>query len=302
MKFLLLGRNGQVGFELRRALAPLGEVAAFDFPACDLTVPDSIRGIINAVAPQVIINAAAYTAVDTAESSPQLARAINAVAPGIIGAEAKKIGARVVHYSTDYVYDGTKTTPYLEGDVTNPLGVYGLTKRDGDVALVESGADHFIFRTSWVFGAHGANFVKTVLRLGAEREKLNVVADQIGAPTSAALLADTTALALAQLRWRDAADVPSGVYHLAAGGETSWHGFAQAILQGAVSRRLTLKLKREAVHAIATSEYPLPAKRPMNSRLDTTRFRKTFGLTLPHWQAGLDHVLDQMIEGAAKAP
>jgi dTDP-4-dehydrorhamnose reductase len=295
MKFLLLGRNGQVGFELRRALAPLGEVAAFDFPACDLTVPDSIRGIINAVAPQVIINAAAYTAVDTAEASPQLARAINAVAPGIIGAEAKKIGARVIHYSTDYVYDGTKTTPYLESDESHPLGVYGLTKRDGDVALMESGAEYFIFRTSWVFGAHGANFVKTVLRLGAERDKLNVVADQFGAPTSAALLADATAQVLAQLRWRAPADAPSGIYHLTAAGETSWHGFAQAILRGGVSRRLTLKLKPEAVRAITTGEYPLPARRPTNSRLDTNRFRSTFGLTLPHWQSGLDHVLDQLI-------
>lgn len=295
MKFLLLGRNGQVGFELRRALAPLGEVAAFDYPACDLTVPDSIRGIIQAVAPQVIINAAAYTAVDTAESSPQLARAINALAPGIIGAEAKKIGARVIHYSTDYVYDGTKTTPYLESDETQPLGVYGLTKRDGDVALAESGAEHFIFRTSWVFGAHGANFVKTVLRLGAERDKLNVVADQFGAPTSAALLADATAQVLAQLRWRDPAATPSGIYNLTAANETSWHGFAQAILRGGVSRRLTLKLKPEAVRAIPTSEYPLPARRPANSRLDTTRFRTTFGLTLPHWQVGLDHVLDQLI-------
>jgi len=295
MKFLLLGRNGQVGFELRRALAPLGEVAAFDFPACDLTVPDSIRGIINAVAPQVIINAAAYTAVDTAEASPQLARAINALAPGIIGAEAKKIGARVIHYSTDYVYDGTKTTPYLESDLTNPLGIYGLTKRDGDEALIASGAEHFIFRTSWVFGAHGANFVKTVLRLGAERDKLNVVADQFGAPTSAALLADATAQVLAQLRWRTPADVPSGIHHLTAAGETSWHGFAQAILRGGVSRRLTLKLKPEAVRAIPTSEYPLPARRPASSRLDTSRFRTTFGLTLPHWQSGLDHVLDQLI-------
>jgi dTDP-4-dehydrorhamnose reductase len=295
MKFLLLGRNGQVGFELRRALAPLGEVAAFDFPACDLTVPDSIRGIINAVAPQVIINAAAYTAVDTAEASPQLARAINAVAPGIIGTEAKKIGARVIHYSTDYVYDGTKTTPYLETDLANPLGVYGLTKRDGDEALIASGAEHFIFRTSWVFGAHGANFVKTVLRLGAERDRLNVVADQFGAPTSAALLADATAQVLAQLRWRTPGDATSGSYHLTAAGETSWHGFAQAILRGGASRRLTLKLRPEAVRAITTSEYPLPARRPANSRLDTTRFRTTFGLTLPHWQSGLDHVLDQLI-------
>ncbi|MDR2001186.1 MAG: NAD(P)-dependent oxidoreductase, partial [Zoogloeaceae bacterium] len=180
MKFLLFGSNGQVGFELRRSLATLGEVVAFDYPACDFLVPDSIRGVINAVAPQVIVNAAAYTAVDAAEANPESARAINAIAPGIIGAEAKKLGARVIHYSTDYVYGGSKAAPWLETDETNPLGVYGLTKRDGDAALAASGADYLIFRTSWVFGAYGANFVKTVLRLGAERDKLNVVADQIG--------------------------------------------------------------------------------------------------------------------------
>jgi dTDP-4-dehydrorhamnose reductase len=296
MKFLLFGRHGQVGFELRRALAPLGEVVAFDYPACDLANADSIRGVIAATKPEVIINAAAYTAVDKAESEPELARAINAVAPGIIGAEAKKIGARVIHFSTDYVYDGSKTTPYLESDATSPLGVYGATKRDGDEELAASGAEHFIFRTSWVFGAHGANFVKTVLRLAAERDKLNIVADQFGAPTSAALLADVTAQVLGQLRYRNPADTPSGIYHLVAGGETSWHGFAQAIIRGGVARRLSFRLAPEDVRAIATSEYPLPAKRPMNSRLDTTRVRKTFNLVLPPWQAGLDHVLDLIIK------
>jgi dTDP-4-dehydrorhamnose reductase len=295
MKILLIGKSGQVGFELRRALAPLGEIVAFDYPACDLSVPDSIRGVIAAVAPQVIINAAAYTAVDNAESKPDLARAINAVAPGIIGEAAKQSGARVIHYSTDYVFDGTKADAYREDDTTNPLCVYGLTKRDGDLALAASGAEHFIFRTSWVFGAHGNNFVKTVLRLAAERDKLNVVADQFGAPTSAALLADVTAQVLGQLHWRQAAAAPSGVYNVVANGETSWHRFAQAILRGGVSRRLTLQLKPEAVRAITTGEYPLPAKRPANSRLDTTRLRQTFGLTLPPWQAGLDYVLDQII-------
>jgi dTDP-4-dehydrorhamnose reductase len=293
VKFLLFGKNGQVGFELCRSLAPLGEVAAFDSPACDLAQPDSIRDIIRAVAPQVIVNAAAYTAVDAAEAKPELARAINADAPGLIGVEAKKLGARVIHYSTDYVYDGCKTAPYLETDATQPLGVYGLTKRDGDIALAASGADHLIFRTSWVFGAYGANFVKTVLRLGAERDKLNVVADQIGAPTSAALLADLTAQVLAQIRGR--ADIPSGLFHVTASGEISWHGFAQAILRGGASRGLALRLKPEAVHPIPASEYPLPAKRPLNSRLDTMRFRQAFRLSLPHWQSGLDHVLDQLI-------
>lgn len=296
MRMLLFGKNGQVGFELRRALAPLGEVIAFDYPACDLSNPDSIRGVIAATRPEVIVNAAAYTAVDKAESEPALARAINADAPGIIGAEAKKLGARVIHYSTDYVHDGTKATPYLETDATNPLGVYGLTKRDGDEALAASGAEHFIFRTSWVFGAHGANFVKTVLRLAAERDRLNIVADQFGAPTSAALIADVTAQVLGQLRWRDPTEMPSGIYHLTAAGETSWHGFAQAIVRGGVARRLSFRISPDDVRAITTAEYPLPAKRPANSRLDTTRLRATFNLALPHWQAGLDHVLDLIVK------
>lgn len=295
MRILLIGKNGQVGFELQRALAPLGEVVAFDTPQIDLARPESIAQAIEQSAPQVIINAAAYTAVDKAEAEPELARAINATAPGLIGEAAQRLGARVIHYSTDYVYDGAKDGCYREDEPTNPLCVYGATKRDGDLALAASGARHYVFRTSWVFGAHGANFVKTVLRLGAERETLSVVADQFGAPTSAALLADVTAQVLGQLRYRDAAAVPSGVYHLVAGGETSWHGFAQAIVHGANERGRTLKLTTEAIKAIPTSDYPLPARRPANSRLDTTRLRETFGLVLPTWQAGLDHVLDQIL-------
>jgi dTDP-4-dehydrorhamnose reductase len=295
MKILLIGRNGQVGFELRRALAPLGEVIAYDYPELDLADAASISRAVAQAAPTVIINAAAYTAVDKAEAEPELARAINATAPGVIGAAARAIGARVIHYSTDYVYDGSKPAAYREDDASNPLCVYGATKRDGDLALAASGAEHFIFRTSWVFGAHGNNFVKTVLRLGAERDKLNVVADQFGAPTSAALLADVTAQILGQLRHRPAAALPSGVYHLVASGETSWHGFARAIIDGAVSRGRPLKLAADAVGAITTSEYPLPARRPANSRLDTSRLRQTFDLVLPSWQAGLDHVLDQLI-------
>lgn len=295
MRALLIGKNGQVGFELQRALAPLGETVAVDYPECDLSKPDSIRELIRATRPTVIVNAAAYTAVDKAESEPDLARAINAEAPGLIGTEAKAIGARVIHYSTDYVYDGAKSTPYREDDPTGPLCIYGTTKRDGDAALAASGAEHFIFRTSWVFGAHGANFVKTILRLAGERETLGIVADQVGAPTSAALLADVAAQVLGQLRWRDPAAMPSGVYHLTAAGETSWHGFAQAILAGGVSRRLTFKVVPEAVRAIATADYPLPARRPANSRLDTGKLQATFGLALPSWQAGLDHVLDQII-------
>lgn len=295
MRLLLIGKNGQVGFELRRALGPLGAVVAVDFPECDLARPESVRAIVTQVKPDVIVNAAAYTAVDKAESEPDLARAINAAAPGLLGEEARSIGARVIHYSTDYVYDGAKGTAYREDDATGPLCVYGSSKRDGDEALAASGAGHFIFRTSWVFGAHGGNFVKTILRLAAERDRLAIVADQIGAPTSAALLADITAQVLGQLRWRDPATMPSGVFHVTAGGETSWHGFAQAILAGGVSRGLTFKVTPEAVGAITTAEYPLPARRPANSRLDTTKLQQTFGLVPPHWQAGLDHVLDQIL-------
>lgn len=295
MRLLLIGKNGQVGFELRRALGPLGAVVAVDFPECDLARPESVRAIVTQVKPDVIVNAAAYTAVDKAESEPDLARAINAAAPGLLGEEARRIGARVIHYSTDYVYDGAKGTAYREDDATGPLCVYGSSKRDGDEALAASGAGHFIFRTSWVFGAHGGNFVKTILRLAAERDRLAIVADQIGAPTSAALLADITAQVLGQLRWRDPATMPSGVFHVTAGGETSWHGFAQAILAGGVSRGLTFKVTPEAVGAITTAEYPLPARRPANSRLDTTKLQQTFGLVPPHWQAGLDHVLDQIL-------
>jgi dTDP-4-dehydrorhamnose reductase len=295
MKILLIGKNGQVGFESQRALAPLGEVVAVDFPECDLTDAESIRAVVRANAPQVIVNAAAYTAVDRAESEPAVAHAINAGAPAVLGEEAARIGARVIHYSTDYVYDGTKAGRYVEEDATNPLCVYGATKRDGDVALAASGAHYFIFRTSWVFGAHGANFVKTMLRLAAERDKLNVVADQIGAPTSAALIADVTAHVLAQTIYRPATDMPSGVYHLVADGDTSWHGFAQAILRGATSHGMNLRMTPETIRAITTAEYPLPAKRPANSRLDTTRLRETFGLVMPHWQAGLGHVLSQII-------
>jgi dTDP-4-dehydrorhamnose reductase len=294
VKILLMGGGGQVGFELQRALAPLGEIVTVDFPGCDLANADSVRHCVLDTAPQLIVNAAAYTAVDKAESEPDLARAVNATAPAIIGETARHIGARVIHYSTDYVYDGSGTKPFREDSPTNPLGVYGASKRDGDVALAASGAAYFIFRTSWVFGAHGANFVKTILRLAADRTTINVVADQIGAPTSAALIADVTAQVIGQLPDRPSNEVPSGIYHLTAAGETSWHGFAREIVRGAIARGRDLKLAPEAILPIATSGYPLPARRPANSRLDTALLRKTFNLQLPHWQAGLEHVLSQI--------
>lgn len=295
MRILLIGKGGQVGFELRRTLAVLGEVFPVDYPECDLADPASVRRAFDAARPDVVVNAAAYTAVARAESEPEKARAVNAVAPGLVGEAAREAGATVVHFSTDYVFDGKKGGAYVEEDPTCPVSVYGATKRDGEEALAASGARHLTFRTSWVFGAVGHNFVRTILRLAAERESLDVVADQVGAPTTAALLADVTAHVLAQLARRGEAEVQSGVYHLVASGETSWHGFARAIVRGARERGRDLKLSPEAIRPIPTSAYPVPAKRPANSRLDTSRLRRTFGLVLPSWEHGLDHVLTQIL-------
>jgi dTDP-4-dehydrorhamnose reductase len=294
---LLTGKNGQVGFELQRALAPLGEIVAVDHADCDLAQPDAIRRLVKEVEPQIIVNPAAYTAVDKAEAEPALAQAINGVAPGLFGEEAKRLDALVVHYSTDYVFDGTKTGPYTEDDAPNPLNVYGRTKLAGEQALIASGAKHLIFRTSWVFGAHGGNFAKTMLRLAAERESLKIVADQFGAPTSAALIADVTAQILGQyLRCRPAsADFAYGLYHLTAGSRTSWHEYAQEVVRLARTAGKPLKLGPEDIQAITTADYPLPARRPANSCLDTTKLRNTFGLVLPDWRQGLRHVMIQLL-------
>ena len=295
MKILLTGKNGQVGFELQRALAPLGEVVAVDQHECDLSNPDAIRQLVAKVAPQVIINPAAYTAVDKAESEQQLAQAINGTAPGVFGEEAARLGALVIHYSTDYVFDGCASGAYLESDTPNPQSVYGKTKLAGEKALQASGADHLIFRTSWVFGAHGANFAKTMLRLAAEREGLKIVADQFGAPTSAALLADVTAQVLGQYKRQGRTGFPFGLYHLVAGGCTTWHEYAQPVVRAALAAGKPLKLTADDIVPITTADYPLPAPRPANSRLDTQRLRETFGLELPAWQSGLGHVLQQIL-------
>lgn len=295
MKILLTGKNGQVGFELQRALAPLGEIAAVDHQECDLSNPDALRLLIADLKPQVIINPAAYTAVDKAESEPALAHAVNAVAPGILGEEAARCGALVIHYSTDYVFDGSKEGAYREDDTPNPQSVYGQSKLAGEQALQASGADHLIFRTSWVFGAHGGNFAKTMLRLAAERDRLNIVADQFGAPTSAALLADVTAQILGQYQRQGRADFPFGLYHLVASGCTTWHEYAQTVIRAAQAAGRPLKLSADDVQPIATRDYPLPAPRPANSRLDTGKLRQTFGLELPAWQDGLAHVLQQIL-------
>lgn len=295
MRILLTGKYGQVGFELQRALAPLGEVHAVDYAECDLADAGAISGLVRSVRPDLIVNPAAYTAVDKAESEPQLAHAINAVAPGILGEEAARVGAWVVHYSTDYVFDGMKLGAYAEYDSTNPLGVYGQTKRDGEVALRASGARHLIFRTSWVVGAHGENFAKTILRLALEREQLNVVADQYGAPTSASLLADITAQLVRQRQREGDENFPFGLYHLVADGETTWCEYAQFIVLEARAADRPVKLIPETIRGISSSEYPAAAKRPANSRLDTGKFRKTFGLELPDWKSGVRHILQQIL-------
>lgn len=295
-RFLVTGANGQLGFELQRALAPLGEVVACGRDACDLSSPDSIRAAVRSAKPDVIFSAGAYTAVDKAESEPDLARAINGDAPRILGEEAAKLGALVIHYSTDYVFDGTKTAAYSEDDATNPLGVYGKTKLEGENALAASGADHLIFRTSWVFGAHGKNFIKTILRLASSRDELRIVADQFGSPTGAALLADaSTHIATRYLR--DGREkFPFGLYHLAAGGKTSWHGFAQHIVAKVAAANTPLKASNDRILPIPAAEYPTPAARPANSRLDTSKFRTAFGLHLPDWKHGVDQVLDVLLE------
>ena len=294
MKILLTGKNGQVGFELQRALAPLGEIVAVDHGDCDLADGEAVRALMRAVRPSAVVNPAAYTAVDKAEAEPEVATAINAVAPGVFGEEAAKLGALVIHYSTDYVFDGTKAGAYVEDDATNPQSVYGRSKRDGENALRASGAGHLILRTSWVVGAHGGNFAKTMLRLAGERDSLNVVADQFGAPTSAALLADVTAHLLRQYQ-QGGMDFPFGTYHLAAGGETHWCDYARYVVGRAIAAGKPLKAKPENIRAITTAEYPTPARRPANSRLDTSKLKRTFGLELPHWQAGLDHILQQIL-------
>ena len=279
MKILLTGSAGQLGRELKRSLASLGELIACDRSQLDLADPDALRTAVRDLAPTVIVNAAAYTAVDKAETETGLAEAINAAAPGILAEEARRLGARLIHYSTDYVFDGTKASPYRENDATAPLSAYGRSKRQGELAIAASGARYLVLRTSWVYGLHGANFMKTMLRLGRERDELRVVGDQVGAPTWTRHLADATALILA------GHSTAEGLYHLAASGETSWYGYAEAIF--AEAQAIGLLEKSPKVNRITTAEYPLPASRPANSRLDCTRFTADFGLALPDWRTGL---------------
>ncbi len=294
---LLLGKNGQVGWELQRALAPLGQIVACDFdsPAelrADFSAPESLRSLVRRVKPDVVVNAAAHTAVDKAESEPEVARALNATSPGVVAEEAATLGALMVHYSTDYVFDGSGENWRDEGAATGPLSVYGRTKLEGEAAVRASGCQHLILRTSWVFAARGGNFAKTMLRLAAEREQVKVVDDQIGAPTSAELLADVTAHALLRVR---AEPRLGGLYHCVAGGETSFFGYARHVVERARSAGRELKLSDEGLLPIPTSGYPLPAPRPLNSRLATDKLQRSFGLTLPHWSVGVNRMLDEIL-------
>lgn len=295
MNILLTGANGQVGFELRRALAVLGPVTCIDVEDCDLRDAAAIRRTVQQSKPDVIVNPAAYTAVDKAETERSIAEAINAQAPRVLAEEADRIGALLVHFSTDYVFDGEKSGSYGEADAPNPQSVYGLTKLAGDRNVMENCSKHLVLRTSWVVGAHGGNFAKTMLRLAAERELLNVVADQTGAPTSAALLADLTAHLVRQ--WSGSpASFPYGLYHATNTGATNWHAYASHVIERARAAGRPLRVAAHGIKAISTSDFPTAATRPRNSLLDTSKLRNTFGLALPQWQESLDHILDQIFE------
>ncbi|RZL03486.1 MAG: dTDP-4-dehydrorhamnose reductase [Rubrivivax sp.] len=303
MNILLLGKGGQVGWELQRSLAPLGQVTALDFDSpgpqavphlrADFSHPEQVAAIVQALKPDVIVNAAAHTAVDKAESEPELARAINATAPGLIAVEAAKLGALLVHYSTDYVFDGSGSHARTEASPTAPLSVYGRTKLEGEQLIQQSGCAHFIFRTSWVYAARGGNFAKTMLRLAAERDQLKVIDDQIGAPTGADLLADVTAHAIRAYRQSSRPEL-GGLYHLVAQGETSWFDYARFVIEWARAHGQAIKVAPEAIQSTGTASYPTPAQRPLNSRLDTSKLQQALGLSLPHWQQGVLRMLTEI--------
>jgi dTDP-4-dehydrorhamnose reductase len=296
MKILLLGRNGQVGWELQRSLTPLGEMLALDRHSTgwcgDLSQPERVAQTVRDWRPDVIVNAAAHTAVDKAESEVGLARTLNASAPAALAQAAAETGSWLVHYSTDYVFDGTGDRPWQEGDATGPLSVYGQTKLEGEQAIAASGCKHLIFRTSWVYAARGGNFAKTMLRLAGERERLTVIDDQHGAPTGADLIADVTAHAIRAVRQQPQL---AGLYHLVAGGETSWHGYARHVIAQARQLHPELALKVQEIAPVPTSAFPTPAQRPLNSRLATQRLQNAFGLHLPHWAQGVNRLLAEIL-------
>jgi dTDP-4-dehydrorhamnose reductase len=293
MKILLLGKNGQVGWELQRSLAPLGEVLALDRNSSthcgDLANLEGLAETVRVFRPQVVVNAAAYTAVDKAESDQTTAHLINALAPEVLSRACAAIDALLVHYSTDYVFDGGGQTPWVETDTTGPVNVYGRSKLAGEQGIAKQGARHIVFRTSWVYGTEGGNFAKTMLRLAQEREKMAVINDQFGAPTGAALLADITALSLQQTQ------ALSGIYHLAAAGETTWHAYAQYVLQKAKQFKPDIDYKVKEVAAVPTSEFPTPAQRPLNSRLNCSKLQQALQCQLPDWQKGVDSMLSKIL-------
>jgi dTDP-4-dehydrorhamnose reductase len=297
MKILLFGKTGQVGWELQRSLAPLGELIALysaSSEMCgDFNDPAELARTVRKIAPDVIVNAAAYTAVDKAESEADLARTVNALAPGALAEEAMRANSWLVHYSTDYVFDGSGDQPWLETDATAPLNVYGATKLEGEQLIQQSGCRHLILRTSWVYGARGGNFIRTMLKLARERDSLNIIDDQIGAPTGADLLADVTAHAI-----RTALQRPevSGLYHLVAGGETSWYGYACFVIDFAARAGIDIKVARDAIQPVPSSAFPTPAKRPHNSRMDTGKLQQTFDLNLPSWEVGVARMLNEVLE------
>lgn len=296
MKILLFGKGGQVGWELQRSLAPLGELIALDSDSndyCgDFTNFDGIANTIRAIVPDVIVNAAAHTAVDKAESEPELARTINAHAVRVLAEEAKRCNAWLVHYSTDYVFDGSGNTPWLETDTTAPLSVYGATKLEGEQAIIDSGCQYLIFRTSWVYAARGANFAKTMMRLAGERDSLTVINDQIGAPTGADLLADVTAHTIRSVQQHPEL---AGLYHLVASGETSWYDYARFVLNFAREAGVDIKVADDAIAPVPTTAFPTPAQRPLNSRLNTHKLCVSFNLNLPHWQTGVARMLTEIL-------
>ncbi len=298
MKILLFGRNGQVGWELQRSLSVLGELVALDFDLSanpgglcgDFCNLEGLARTVRQVQPDVIVNAAAHTAVDKAQSEPDLARTLNALAPGVLAAEAQRLGAWLLHYSTDYVFDGSGDQPWRENHPTAPLSVYGQTKLEGEQAVARC-QRHLILRTSWVYAGRGNNFAKTMLRLAAERDTLNVVSDQVGAPTSAELLADVTAHALMSVSQRPEL---AGLYHCAAGGQTTWHAYACYVLEQARALGWVLQAGAAQVTPVTTAQYPSVAVRPLNSRLDTCRLQHAFGLFLPHWQVHVRRMLEEI--------
>lgn len=292
MKILLLGKDGQIGQECQRSLSPLGEVSAFGRDGIDLENLDDLSKLLQSSTADVIVNAAAYTAVDKAEADELAAYRVNAEAVGVIAAYARAGGKLLVHYSTDYVFDGEKVMPYLEADAANPQSVYGRSKYAGEKAILDSGCNALIFRTSWVFSTHGNNFVKTILRLAAERESLNVVSDQFGAPTSARLIADVTALAISAYGEQA---LKNGIYHLTATGDVTWHGLARHTVDRAQSIGMMLKLSPEQINAVPTGAYPLPARRPQNSRLNTELLSEALNLKFPRWEIDVDQVIDELL-------